>query len=195
MMLARHRRSLTATTLLLAALLPEAVLAHPGHESGNTLMAGFLHPLTGLDHVLVIAAVSAWAAQLHLQARMLVLAAIAVAVPLGAMLPFVPANTGWLEISLALTVVGSGLLLAFGRQLPLAASGILAGGFALLHGLAHGLEGPRDALAYVPGLAIATVALTAVAAVIAGRLLAQGRQGWLQAAGIVSAMTGAAMLV
>jgi urease accessory protein len=94
-MLARYRRSLTATTLVLAALLPAAAMAHPGHESGHNLMAGFLHPLTGLDHVLVIAAVSAWAAQLRLQARVLVLAALAVAVPLGALLPFAPSSTAW----------------------------------------------------------------------------------------------------
>jgi len=192
-MLARHRRSLNVATLLMTTLLPAAAMAHPGHEPGN-LMAGVLHPLTGLDHVLVIAAVSAWAAQLRLQARMLVLAGLAVAVPLGAMLPFVPANTAWLEVALAMTVVGSGLLLAFGRKLPLAAAGTLGAGFALLHGLAHGLEGPRDALAYVPGLALATVALTAIASVIASALLARGRQGWLQAAGIISAISGAAML-
>jgi urease accessory protein len=150
--------------------------------------------LTGLDHVLVIAAVSAWAAQQRLQARLLVLAAIAVAVPLGALLPFVPASTAWLEAALALTVVGSGLLLAFGRKLPLAAAGALAVGFAVLHGFAHGLEGPRETLAYVPGLAIATVALTAFASAIAGGLAARGRQGWLQVAGIASALMGALML-
>ncbi|MEO6186522.1 MAG: HupE/UreJ family protein [Steroidobacteraceae bacterium] len=193
-MLANCRRSLTATILVLASLLPAVAIAHPGHAS-DSLLAGFVHPLTGLDHVLVIAAVSAWAAQLRLQSRMVVLAALAVAVPLGALLPIVPASTAWLEIALALTVVGSGLLLALGRKLPLAAAGTLAGGFALLHGFAHGLEGPRDALAYVPGLAMATVALTAGASLLAGKLLAQGRHNWLQVAGIASVLSGAFMLV
>jgi urease accessory protein len=68
----------------------------------------------------------------------------------------------------------------------------LAAGFALIHGFAHGAEGPAGSLAYVPGLALATGGLALVVSSLAARL--QGYRGWLQAAGVVSAMTGVALL-
>ena len=51
------RRSAVAA-LLLATLAPATALAHPGHNAGENLIAGVLHPVTGLDHVLMIVAVS-----------------------------------------------------------------------------------------------------------------------------------------
>ncbi len=80
-------RRTTLVALLLGALAPTAALAHPGHATGANLVAGVLHPLTGLDHVLMIVAVSAWAALLAPSGRLLVAACLALFVALGALLP------------------------------------------------------------------------------------------------------------
>lgn len=50
-------RTLTLSLVLAAAALP--ALAHPGHIDD-----GFLHPLTGLDHILAMVGVGLWAALL-----------------------------------------------------------------------------------------------------------------------------------
>ena len=71
------------TTLSLATLTPMAALAHPGHDvTGAGFMAGLMHPLTGLDHVLMIIATSLWAAQLQPAGRVMVAACLGLFVAL-----------------------------------------------------------------------------------------------------------------
>ena len=50
-------RTISLTVLLLAAAGP--AFAHPGHEG-----SGFLHPFTGIDHLLVMVGVGLWASLL-----------------------------------------------------------------------------------------------------------------------------------
>jgi urease accessory protein len=183
-------RTTTCVALLLAALTPASALAHSGHGLGTTLMAGLLHPLTGLDHVLMIVAVSAWAGLLAPGARMAVACLLALFTGAGAL---VPANSGaGLEAAIALTVVGAGVLLAMGRRWPLWAMGTLAAIFALVHGLAHGAEGPVHSGAYIPGLVLATAALALSVSFMAARLRA--RPLWLRTTGALSAAAGATAL-
>src|SRR3546814_8398627 len=55
-------RCLPLCALALAATIPPA-FAHPGHAGeAGALIAGFAHPLLGLDHVLAMVAVGLWAA-------------------------------------------------------------------------------------------------------------------------------------
>jgi urease accessory protein len=188
---ASHCRSLTATVLL-ASLLPSAAMAHPGHGVGQDFVAGVLHPLSGLDHVLMIVAVSAWSGAMSNQGRLVVAACLALFVAVGAVLPFAPVADAPLEAAIALTVLGSGLLLALGRRWPLAASATLAALFAMIHGFAHGAEGPAGSMVYVPGLALATGGLALGVSFLASQLQSQRR--WLQCAGLLSAITGVALL-
>ncbi|MGQ8571924.1 HupE/UreJ family protein, partial [Klebsiella pneumoniae] len=53
------RLPLLAAALL---LLPQAALAHPGHGDAAGLAHGFVHPLSGADHVLAMVAVGLLAA-------------------------------------------------------------------------------------------------------------------------------------
>jgi urease accessory protein len=186
------RRAIPAAFTLAALLAPSAALAHPGHDPGTTFMAGILHPLSGLDHVLMIVAISAWAAMFPAAGRLLVVGSLALFVTLGAAVPLAPPGTG-LESALALTVIGSGVLLALGRRMPMWAAGMLAGGFALIHGFAHGTEGPAVSGLYIPGLAVATAGLALVVTFTAARM--QQRVTVLRAAGCVGALGGIAALV
>lgn len=123
--------ALAALTLSLQAA------AHPGHvETG--FAAGFLHPLTGIDHLLALLAVGLWSRQQQGEGR-------------GAMLPpaflmmmALGASTGLalpaLETSVAATVLLLGGLAARGRRLAPELAVLLVGGCGLLHGLAHGRE-------------------------------------------------------
>jgi urease accessory protein len=178
-----------ATAAVLSFCVPGAALAHPGHAFGDNLVEGLLHPLTGLDHVLMLLAVSAWAALLRPAGRVLVAACLAVAVGIGALLPV---GSGMLvESAIALTVVGAGILLAMGRRWPVWATSAVAAVFALVHGFAHGAEGPASG-AYVGGLVLATGA----AALLVSNLtaLVRPRLLWLRSAGVASAALGVATL-
>jgi urease accessory protein len=183
------RRSAVAA-MLLATLAPATAFAHPGHNAGEHLIAGVLHPLTGLDHVLMIVAVSAWAALLATKGRILVAGCLALFVGTGALLPV--GGGPALEAAIAMTVIGAGMLLAVGRRWPLWATGALGALFALVHGFAHGAEGPANSFAYVAGLMLATAALALLVSFLAALL--QSRPMWLRAAGLASAALGTGAL-
>jgi urease accessory protein len=184
----------TAIALLLGALTPVAALAHPGHvEVGAGFVAGLMHPLSGLDHVLMIVAVSLWAAQLPAMGRVVVAASLGLFVAIGALAPVAPPAGPGLEAAIALTVIGSGILLAIGRRWSLPVTAAFAALFALIHGFAHGAEGPAAGSSlYVPGLVAATVGLALLVSFVAARL--QARRGWLRIAGVLGAITGTAAL-
>jgi urease accessory protein len=183
-----------AATLLLGVLTPVAALAHPGHaEAGAGFMAGLMHPLSGLDHVLMIVAVSIWAAQLQPMGRVVIAASLALFVAIGALAPVAPPAGAGLEMAIALTVLGSGILLAAGRRWPLWAAASFAALFALIHGFAHGAEGPSANVGYVPGLVAATAGLALAVCFLAARL--QAHRGWLRLVGILGAIAGTGALL
>src|SRR3546814_8038615 len=96
-------RRLSLSALALAAMAPLA-FAHPGHGSEvGSLIAGFAHPLLGLDHVLAMVAVGLWAAFLGGRAVWIVPAAF-VSVMAGG---FALATAGPAFLAVALGVGGS----------------------------------------------------------------------------------------
>jgi urease accessory protein len=191
-MSANTHRSRITTALLLSALAP-AAMAHPGHDAGASFMAGVMHPLTGLDHVLMIIAVSAWAATLKPVGRTAVAGCLGAFVAIGALLPVAPVSGPALEAAIALTVIGAGILLALGRRWSLGIACTVAALFAVIHGFAHGAEGPANSPLYVPGLAAATVGLAFSASLVAARL--QSLRSWLRVAGGLGAIAGMSAMI
>lgn len=185
-------RLMTISTVTAASLAPTLALAHPGHGVGEDFVAGVMHPLTGLDHVLMIVAVSAWAARFNPAGRVVVAACLALFVAIGATLPSAPTSGPSLEAAIALTVVGSGVLLVLGTSWPLWAAGIIAALFATIHGFAHGAEGLATSMAYMPGLAVATGSVAFAVSFLAARL--QSQSFLLRIAGGIGAVAGATAL-
>lgn len=184
-------RSLKTLSLavLAGACLPGVALAHPGHGFSDNLVEGLVHPLGGLDHLLMLVAIGAWAALLQPAGRIVVAACLALFVGIGALLPV--GNGILVEAAIALTVIGAGTLLALGRRWPLWATSALGAVFALVHGFAHGAEGPA-AGAYVIGLMLATGAAAWLVSTVTARL--QPQKLWLRVTGIASAALGVAAL-
>jgi urease accessory protein len=192
MSIPNRRFKTSVAVLLLGAIAPNAAFAHPGHDGTHNLMAGLLHPLAGLDHVLMIVSVSAWAALHSPRGRIGIAACLAFFVLIGAVLPL---NGGLaVESAIAATVIGAGLLLAMGRRWPLWATGLVSAAFALIHGLAHGAEGPGHSGFYLAGLVISTATLALGASNLASRA-ADARSFWQRCGGLSGIATGFAMLV
>jgi len=183
----------TLTTLLLAALTPLTAFAHPGHGVGSGFTAGLMHPLGGLDHVLMIVAVSLWAAQLQPAGRVIIASCLGLFVAIGALAPLAPPAGAGLETAIALTVIGSGILLVVGRRWPVWVSAAFAALFALIHGFAHGAEGAAMNASYVPGLAAATAGLALLVSFPAARL--QAHQVCLRLIGALTAIAGTLALL
>ena len=171
-------------------MFPTAALAHPGHIAGSPFAAGWAHPLSGSDHVLAMLAVGLWAATatdrrgiwalpLSFMAAM-VLGGIlgAAGVQLPAVEPMILASSVILGLAVALALRPS-----LGVALPVVAA------FGVMHGHAHGAEGPASGLAaYAAGFLLATGALH-----LAG--IGLGRLGLTRILGGLTAAAGVALAV
>jgi urease accessory protein len=171
-----------AAILGLAALVPATLAAGPAlaHSVGNSaagFTAGFLHPLSGLDHLLAMVSVGIWGAQLGVPAIWLLPIAFPLIMAVGGALGVIgmPLPAG--ELLVALSVVALGTLVASANRLPIAAALPIVGLFAIAHGHAHGVElpGAADALAFTVGFVLAT-GLLHLAGIMIG-LLARWRSG------------------
>lgn len=152
--------SLLTAVLAITALASGRAEAHILGETGGGFAIGFLHPLGGVDHVLVMLAVGFWAAHLGGRARwgvpasfVAMMAAGGTAAMAGVTLPFV-------EAAIALSVAVLGGLIWARVRMPAAMGMALVGGFALFHGAAHGLAAPAAA-GYGFGFVAATAMLHA----------------------------------
>jgi len=144
--------SVFIATLLFAT----AAQAHTGVGDASGLAYGFLHPLGGLDHILAMVGVGAFAFFLGGRALWLVPASFLGMMAVGGALGFAGIGLPFVEAGIALSVVVIGGALALGLSMPLAAAMALAGGFAVFHGFAHGAEMPAAASGFAYGLGFMT---------------------------------------
>lgn len=134
--------------MLAGCLLPTLAMAHPGHyhpgekDEFDTLLAGFAHPFSGWDHLLIALAVGGFAMALGRRLGAAAAASFLAALAAGAILGHGMGAGAGLEVALAATLLMAGAGLIAGR-LPSAALLLMAlalgGG---IHGFAHGAEAP-----------------------------------------------------
>ena len=188
--------TLRRLAICLAALLAATpALAHPG-DPGHGIAHGFAHPFGGLDHLLAMVAVGAWAAQLGGRARWLVPAGFVGAMMLGAVAGLVGIALPLVEAGIAASVLLLGLMVALVVRMPTGVSATLVAIFAVFHGHAHGSELPvgESALAYALGFVAATVALHG-AGLTAGLRSGRLGRGLVRAGGAGAAAAGLAMML
>jgi urease accessory protein len=152
-----------AAVLAVLALTPVLAQAHPIPGEVHTLKSGFLHPLSGLDHILAMVAVGLWAAQLGGRALYLVPAAFVSLMAVGGALGMAGVPLPMVEAGILASILVLGLLIAAAVRLPVWAGMAIVGLFALFHGHAHGTELPAAAtgMTYAIGFILATMLLHA----------------------------------
>ncbi|MET0136946.1 MAG: HupE/UreJ family protein [Sphingobium sp.] len=174
-----------------AATLSAPALAHPGHQESG-LVAGLLHPLTGMDHLAAMLMVGLWAGLAAGRALWLLPAAFLSAM-LGGFGFGILAQTGGSEAELLiiLSVLALGGAVALKLHAPLVLAAGLAGLFGFAHGMAHGLESPggEAAFTFAGGFLVATAALHFAGLALARYVPA----GWVRGIGI--AVTGFGLLL
>ncbi len=126
--------------------------------------SGFLHPLSGFDHVLAMVAVGLWGAQLGPPALWLLPVAFPLVMALGGFLGFVGVHLPGVELGIALSALLLGTAVACSIKPPLAVAVALVGAFGIFHGHAHGTELPagHSALLFSIGFVVATGCLHAL---------------------------------
>jgi urease accessory protein len=185
---------MNALTLLAAVLLlPAPALAHVGDGLHHGLMAGFLHPFSGVDHLLAMVMVGLWAGLLGGTARLALPGAFLGAMALGGVLGMAGLALPGVEAGILASVVVLGALAALTVRLPLGAGMALVAVFGLLHGHAHGTEMlAGSAVTYAFGFLVGTAVLHGAGLALALPVVPWARRA-AQAAGGAATLAGLAL--
>jgi urease accessory protein len=182
------------TLLGAAAAIGFVLVGQPAQAHGlahGGLAHGFLHPITGVDHLLLLIGVGAAAASVSAQLLLWALGGAVLgglAGALGFALPFA-------EVLAALAISAVALLILRshrdGLRPALGFGGALVAGAVALHAVLHGAEAPADATAFGWWLG----ALAASVLVSGGSFLAMGRLPlvWTARLALLLAVLGGAL--
>jgi len=175
-----------------AVLLPTAAEAHPDASHGAGFVAGFLHPLSGLDHVVAMVAVGLWGAVLGPPALWVLPVAFPLVMAFGGLLGLLGVPIPGVEIGIALSGLAMGLLVLFELRLPLWLASLIVGSFAIFHGHAHGAELPAggNALLFSLAFVIATGLLHLLGILLGETRRWPGGRRFVQVAGGCVALVG-----
>ncbi len=158
-----QRRVLSISSAFVLLALPSVAQAHVGIGSTTGFFDGFVHPVSGLDHICAMLGVGLWAAQRGGRAAWMIPLVFVSVMMVGGALGMAHVFIPFVEPAINISVLIVGLLVTAAVRMPLAASACLVGLFALFHGHAHGMEMPATAagIAYGVGFVATTVSLLA----------------------------------
>lgn len=176
-----------------------AVIAGPAfaHVEGamvGGLASGFIHPLTGADHIAAMVAVGIWGAFLGRPAIWLLPIVFPLVMTVGGALGVMGVPLPGVEEGIAGSAIVLGLAVALAARPPLWLAAVVVGIFAIFHGHAHGTELPEaaDPIAFAVGFVLATGLLHLAGIAIgylvrwpAGRVAVRGTGGVIAVAGVV----------
>jgi urease accessory protein len=167
----------------------EIVLAH------DFMGPGWIHPLTGVDHMLAMLAVGAWSAILGGRAIWVVPTAFVTAMGIGAGVGLAGGRVAGVEVMIAASVLllGGTIAAHVGAGRVVGALGVALFGFChgIAHGTAYGTHESRPA--YLVGILATTACLHVVGAV--GTIVVLGTDGGRRVMRLLGAATAVAGVV
>lgn len=179
---------------LATALLPQAALAHSGHGGGG-FEQGFVHPFSGLDHILAMIMVGLLAQRIGGRALGLLPGTFVCVMAFAAVLGMTGFDLLFVEIGIGLSVAVLGFIVAVNAVIPVAGAIAVVGLAAIFHGHAHGAEVPStvSSLTYGAGFVTATAALHAAGiglGILLGRSATRYSPALVRSAGLLRAVAG-----
>ena len=150
--------ALLVAAMLAVAFAPDAVCAHVVKGEAIGFVSGFLHPVSGADHVIAMVVVGLWGAQLESPAIWALPVTFPLVMAFGGLLGLVGVPLPASELAIALSGVCLGAVVLTQFRPPLWVAALLVGTFGLFHGYAHGAELPaaQNAILYSLGFVLAT---------------------------------------
>jgi urease accessory protein len=186
----RQWTSLSATLLL--TFLPSPAFAHEGTGLPGGFEAGFLHPLTGFDHMLAMVSVGLWGAFLGRPLIMALPMIFPSMMVVGAGIAMLGLPLPPVELGIAVSVLTLGAMILFAVRAPVWVACPVVAMFALFHGYAHGAELPSaaDPIGYSAGFVLCTGMLHVVGIAIGTLRDRPGGQIALRGGGGLIALCG-----
>jgi urease accessory protein len=169
--------------------------AHTGAGLTSGFASGFIHPFVGQDHVLAMVAVGLLAILLTGPARWAVPASFVGMMVVGGGLGVAGVTVPAGEAGILASIAVLGMVVAWGRSLPVSVAVGLAGFFAIFHGYAHGAEMPAGTsiIFYTVGFCLATAMLHGAGMAVGA--LAYNSPKVVRLAGAAIAITGMAAAI
>ena len=132
--------------------------AHTGTGLPGGWLAGFVHPFSGLHHLLAMVAVGLWGAFLGRPLIYVLPVIFPLMMVVGAMLGMFDVPLPPVELGIALSVLVLGACIALALRAPTWLACLIVALFAVFHGYAHGKELPSaaDPVGYSAGFVLAT---------------------------------------
>lgn len=180
---------IAATALALA---PAAAWGHADGHHGGGFLAGLMHPISGLDHVVAMVAVGLWGAVLGPPALWVLPVAFPLVMAFGGLLGLLGVPIAGVEIGIAVSGLVMGLMVLFELRPPLWLAALIVSAFAVFLGHAHGAELPAgsNALLYSLAFVIATGLLHLLGILLGETRRWPGGRRFVQGAGGVVALVG-----
>jgi urease accessory protein len=169
----------SAVTMLTGLLVSPLATAHSGVHLTEGLVDGFMHPASGLDHLIVAVAAGFWASRCGnhgVRDMVFFLVMLAAGLLLGGASQLLPQ----LDVTIPLLFLLIVAVIAVAIAAPAYFMYALFGGFALWHGMAHMMEMPLGIThtGYAVGLLLSTGVLLTLGLIlrtVLGAYLPQGR--------------------
>lgn len=179
----------TATLALLLGC-AAAAQAHTDAPGASGFLAGFMHPVSGVDHLLAMVAVGIWGAALGLPLIWALPVVFPMLMVVGGVLGILGVPLPYVEPGIAVSVVVLGLAILAAWRAPVAVAVAIVAAFGVLHGFAHGTELPSNATpaAYSAGFVLST-GLLHLSGIAIGKLdvLPHGQQLLRASGGLIAA--------
>lgn len=173
---------------------PSFALAHDGvAHTHSGFVAGFLHPLSGFDHLLMLLALGFWLRQNRNRNATSLGLLFLCAIQVGAVLAVSGFVTTKVEMEIALSLAIAGALLAFAIQLQRVIALTLIGVFGIVHGMAHGLELPQNTSAYLYQFGLLGSSALVLAFGFSFATILKAHQGFARSLGYFVAASACAM--
>ena len=162
------------TTALMMIAMMGVAQAHPDHGHVIGLLHGFMHPLSGWDHIVAMVAVGFFAATLGGRALWAVPSTFVLMMVAGGAWGMAGMPLPFVEIGIMTSVVVLAGVALLRWNASLYSAMALCGFFAVFHGYAHGAEMPTEAsgLTYALGFILAT-SLLHIAGLAVGMIAAR----------------------
>lgn len=149
----KHRRGLRFwLPIALLLLFPTCAMAHHGIGGTSGLLCGLAHPLSGLDHLIVMLGIGVWSAQRGGRSLWILPITFLVAMAVGGLLGAGRAALPVVEFGIVASVLVCGVLIVAESKMSLHAAVLLVALVACLHGHAHGSELPPTTSALTYGI-------------------------------------------
>ncbi|RWA79240.1 HupE/UreJ family protein [Mesorhizobium sp.] len=192
----RSRPTRIAFAAMILATACSPAWSHTEIGSAGSFGAGFAHPLSGLDHIMVMVAAGLWSAQKGGRALWAWPATFVGTMLVGCVLGIAGLPVPIVEPIILASILTLGVLTAAAADIPVLAGAIIIGCFAFFHGHTHGTEiqEATGRLEYLTGFVLAT-ALLHGAGIGMGLLPGQRFRCIARLAGAAIATTGLSLIV